>query len=215
MRTIHYYVTDVENGTRICCTCKVEKPLEDFPESNHQPLGRHYFCKACAPFQADNVERRKKGLPPMSSIGVLNQGDFTKTGRHPINTIRVRSTGQTSGGGMIHEKRKVIKTEKGWVNHARYVMKQHLGLEELPERHQVHHIDGDTLNDAIENLELLSGADHKWMTEKQVKDPMHYTQILKQLENYWTMWTMYREARDRGWKIPVGLLSYERGGDLS
>jgi len=135
-------------------------------------------------------------------------------GGYPIGTVTIRIM-KYRGNGLIPVKRKFIKTEGGWKRNARYVMRQHLGLKELPKNLHVHHIDGNTLNDDIENLELLSASDHVWETEHQMKDPMHYSQILKQLEDYWTMWTMYRDARDRGGKIPVGLLSFEKGGDLS
>ena len=36
-----------EKGTRICCKCKVEKPLTDFHVDRRAPQGRTYVCKEC------------------------------------------------------------------------------------------------------------------------------------------------------------------------
>jgi len=46
-----------------------------------------------------------------------------------------------------------------WVARSRYVMEQHLGRQ-LQSAEHVHHRNGDTLDDRIENLEVLSAHDH-------------------------------------------------------
>jgi len=40
-------VTFPEKGTRICCRCKVEKPLTDFPRDKTASQGRRYDCNEC------------------------------------------------------------------------------------------------------------------------------------------------------------------------
>lgn len=40
-------VTFPDRGTRICCRCKIEKPLTDFHRDRHSPQGRTYVCKEC------------------------------------------------------------------------------------------------------------------------------------------------------------------------
>ena len=40
-------VTFPEKGTRICCRCKIEKPLTEFHRDRHRPQGRTYRCREC------------------------------------------------------------------------------------------------------------------------------------------------------------------------
>jgi len=40
--------TDIEKMTRICLTCRIEKPLTEFHNSKNQPFGKTYTCKSCA-----------------------------------------------------------------------------------------------------------------------------------------------------------------------
>lgn len=40
-------VTFPEKGTRICCECKIEKPLTEFHINRHHSTGRTYRCKDC------------------------------------------------------------------------------------------------------------------------------------------------------------------------
>lgn len=58
---------------------------------------------------------------------------------------------------MYPYKRKHIKGR--YIDEHRYVMEQHLGRELLPDE-VVHHINGDTLDNRIENLELMPRAEH-------------------------------------------------------
>ena len=40
-------VTFPERGTRICCRCKIEKPLTEFHRDRHRSQGRTYRCREC------------------------------------------------------------------------------------------------------------------------------------------------------------------------
>jgi hypothetical protein len=33
--------------SRVCCRCKVEKALEEFPNNRSEVLGKHYECRPC------------------------------------------------------------------------------------------------------------------------------------------------------------------------
>lgn len=53
----------------------------------------------------------------------------------------------------------MIKTEQGWQLHHRWVMEQHLG-HELATGELVHHINEIQTDNRIENLEIMSRAEH-------------------------------------------------------
>ena len=55
---------------------------------------------------------------------------------------------------------KTIKVDGKWVREHRWLMEQHLGRK-LERWEQVHHIDGNHLNNSLDNLEVLSNADHQ------------------------------------------------------
>jgi hypothetical protein len=55
---------------------------------------------------------------------------------------------------------KTIYIEGVQVREHRWIMEQHLGRK-LESWEHVHHIDGNHLNNNIENLEVLSNADHQ------------------------------------------------------
>ena len=59
---------------------------------------------------------------------------------------------------MIYRRKKIMLNGKS-VERARYIMSVHLGRELLATEH-VHHIDGDALNDTIENLKLMDSIEH-------------------------------------------------------
>ena len=71
----------------------------------------------------------------------------------PVGTLRV------------YEGRYVVKTESGYRRRARVVMEEHLGRA-LERNEVVHHINGDRGDDRIENLELMSLAEHSRMHNK-------------------------------------------------
>jgi hypothetical protein len=54
------------------------------------------------------------------------------------------------------------------ISHARYIMQQHLGRE-LTRQETVDHINGDPLDDSLENLQILSLADNVRKSAKQIE----------------------------------------------
>jgi hypothetical protein len=58
------------------------------------------------------------------------------------------------------KKYKTIKVDGKWVREHRWLMEQRLGRK-LEKWEQVHHIDGNHLNNDLSNLEVLSNSDHQ------------------------------------------------------
>jgi len=53
-------VTNWKKYTRICCKCKIEKPIDQFSKSAYDPLGYRYACKECKNKVEREYYRRKK-----------------------------------------------------------------------------------------------------------------------------------------------------------
>lgn len=51
------------------------------------------------------------------------------------------------------------------INLGRKIWEEHYG--EIPKGYVIHHIDGDTKNDRIENLRCMSKSEHKKLHEKE------------------------------------------------
>lgn len=58
------------------------------------------------------------------------------------------------------KKYKVIRVDGKQVREHRYLMEQHLGRK-LDRNEQVHHINGDCLDNRIENLQVLTNSEHQ------------------------------------------------------
>ena len=67
---------------------------------------------------------------------------------------------------MIYKPEHPFATNHGYIREHRLIMEEHLGRY-LTREEVVHHIDEDGLNNNINNLELLSGAEHR---RKHLKD---------------------------------------------
>ena len=81
------------------------------------------------------------------------------------------------------ELRKQIKVGNRYTKLSRYIMSQHLGRELLPTEF-VHHKDGDYNNDAIENLELMSQAEHiSYHRNKRDVQPGYFKRIVSDNPN--------------------------------
>jgi hypothetical protein len=88
----------------------------------------------------ENVSAAKRGLKNPSSL--------------PIFSERIR---ESKGYSYVQIK---VSPSGRWPLKHRWVMEQHLGRK--LERHEVvHHIDGNTLNNNLENLKVMSDIDHK------------------------------------------------------
>lgn len=94
------------------------------------------------------------------------QYDKGQNGKHkyPIGTIRVRTRRKRN------DTRAFIKIEEPntWILYAHFVWEEAHGA--IPVGMSVHHEDGNRLNDAIENLLLVSKADHLAIHRPEFKD---------------------------------------------
>ncbi|GEM_PF-3007992 len=74
---------------------------------------------------------------------------------------RKQKTEKPIGFKRLHKQRQriLIKTESGWKDEHRFEMEKYLGRE-LEKDEIVHHIDGNSFNNKIENLELMLHNKH-------------------------------------------------------
>lgn len=135
---------------RKCLKCG--KEFKTYPSK--LKVGRGKYCsKLCS----DQVTLIKKG----QHLGVSTQfGNIT-----PYNKKGWR---YTSAGGNRQEYKEVYSpshpnaTQAGYVREHRLVVEKHIGRY-LNDCEIVHHIDGNTLNNDINNLELMDKKDHDRM----------------------------------------------------
>jgi hypothetical protein len=85
---------------------------------------------------------------------------------HPQNTLKAQENSpiikrsKDKKASAFPKNYKTIKINGKWVREHRWLMEQHLGRQ-LETWEQVHHIDGNHLNNDLSNLEVLSNADHQ------------------------------------------------------
>ena len=73
----------------------------------------------------------------------------------PVGTLRMRT--RHKRGGQQRYFRKIAHPKK-WVENARFVWEESNGV--IPRGYGIHHIDGNSLNDELTNLSLVSKAEH-------------------------------------------------------
>ena len=93
----------------------------------------------------------KKGIH-LSPKSEFKLGNNVKTS-FPIGTITIRKS--KNNGSRQHIK---INLPSKWEEYAKYVWKQYYG--KVLNGDIIHHLDGDTLNDSIENLIAIPRKDH-------------------------------------------------------
>ena len=99
----------------------------------------------------------KKGIHP-SPKTEFKKGNFPSNGK-PVGSVYINSVGRAD-----------IKVAHPnvWKRRAHYIWKTHNGT--IKKGMLVHHIDGNCLNDNIENLELMTRAEHLLTHRKEFEE---------------------------------------------
>lgn len=61
------------------------------------------------------------------------------------------------------------KSRRRFVSYPKHIMEQHLGRQLDPDQETVHHKDGNFLNNAMDNLEILARQDHSAHDARKIK----------------------------------------------
>ena len=111
--------------------------------------------------------RFKKGLVPWNKgrKGISYPGmeatqfkpGHNQTAKYPIGTERIR-TRKRDGQQQVWVKFKDDGHPRDWQYRSRFVWELHNGP--IPKGYVIHKIDDDSMNDAIENLQLMTRAEH-------------------------------------------------------
>lgn len=119
----------------------------DYKSKNPELFSHTYFkkgqiswCKGTKGIMKANKTSFKKGNIPHSKL--------------PVNSIVVK---KQTRGDQCRRFIKIAEPNK-WKPYSHYIWEKHFG--EIPKGYLIHHKDRNALNDNIENLELMSRAEH-------------------------------------------------------
>jgi len=142
---------------RNCLVC--DKEFGTYPSK--VKIGRGKYCS-------------KKCCLSVTNGALEENGKATRyaKGTKPWNTKGWTHTRSRKGGRkyiLIHQPEHPFSSKRGYVRKHRLVMEEHIGRP--VEKHEiVHHKNGDTLDNRIENLELMTRVEH---CRLHVKDNVH------------------------------------------
>lgn len=126
----------IKNRPRLGITVKCEHCQKDFYVPQYRAKTARFCSRRCNAL--GNPENTQKAQ---------EQSPIIKRSRARVN----------NPAGRMYKR---IKIDGRWVREHRWLMEQHLGRK-LESWEHVHHIDGNHLNNCIDNLEVLSNADHQ------------------------------------------------------
>lgn len=165
---------------KICSKCKREKDLTEFGKDSHAKDGLRYSCKECHN-QSQRNKIRKKVEFTCESCGDTKEVDYYTNQRRKYNfclncvskktQIGVRKP-RGDSSYISSDGYKLIKCDGDYDSSGRtryrrehvLVMENNIGRKLNTSRggngEQVHHIDGDKLNNKIDNLLLCKNTKH-------------------------------------------------------
>lgn len=147
-------------GSVYTCECVLCGALFSTYKSRCE-LGRGKFCsKTCS---------RVNDAHTLTTTGTGTR--FLK-GLKPWNAQGFRYTNSRKGGGiykLLHIPNHPMASKTGYVREHRFIIEQKIGRY-LHKEEVVHHINGDTLDNRVENLELMNHQEHRRL---HLKDTLH------------------------------------------
>jgi HNH endonuclease len=137
------------------CFCGCGRPgAPVYSNINGHFSGYRRYARECIDAGKDRVwlpEAREKLSRTIRGMG------------HPLaKPMKTTREGVQKKGGKLYRWIKAAESGK-WQPEHRYVMEQHLGIKLTPKQ-QVHHINGDGLDNRIENLMVVSPSEHAKIT---------------------------------------------------
>ena len=174
---------------KTCTKCGIQKNIDDFHNDKHQKDGKKFNCKTCANAMP---QRRKKINSTCEGCGITKEVDLHSYKRRKSNYClncyskivqkgikkpqsSRENSGRWNGGEYISsDGYKMIKCENEFHVSGRQkykrehvlIMEEFLGRELKTQKggagESIHHIDGDKLNNNIENLIICNSIeDHR------------------------------------------------------
>jgi len=142
---------------RNCKLC--QKEFKTYPSK--VKVGRGKYCSRDCSMKVTNkiLEENGKNTRFIKGQEAYNKKGFTH--------VQPRKGGKKYT--LIYMPEHPFSTKKGYVREHRLVMEQHLGRY-LDDNEVVHHINGETQDNRVDNLEVMSWADHR---REHLKDNVH------------------------------------------
>jgi len=169
----------MENQMKVCSKCKNTKSKKEFGKDSYAPDGLRYQCKDCV--NSAPKKQRKKVEFTCESCGITKKVDYYSWKRKKSNYClkchaKKTQTGVRKPRGdssyISTDGYKMIKCHGDYDNSGRtryrrehvLEMEKHVGrrlnTQQGRNGEQVHHIDGDKLNNHIDNLLLCNDTKH-------------------------------------------------------
>lgn len=163
----------------ICAYCQQEFSARVRAKSESQPKRR--FCTAAHRIlYQQTVEGLSKGQTAWSKGLKIDKALYPNWGntgnkhrnKTPIGTIRIWT--KKGSGTRAYIK---VAEPSAWKRHSHWVWEQANGP--VPPKMHLHHKDRNMLNDALDNLECLSNADHRRAHLQDEVSPLHLINVRK------------------------------------
>lgn len=154
----HKEVSKPKKTYKYCCRSCQSYHLAALKISCQKPkTGEDRICEECGKIYYLPVHRIKK-----------NESRFCSRKCQGKMHVKERPYMQFEKTNFSYKYYKTIKVNGKWVRLHRYMMEQHLGRK-LETWEHVHHINGDHLDNRLQNLQVLSNSDHQKLECKSRK----------------------------------------------